>query len=67
MRRNAITSDDMLHMAVAAVAGVGIGIVIAKAKAPAVTISGLRGLGAYFVDPVNIPFSGLGSNYVRMR
>ncbi len=67
MRRNAMTSDDMLHMAVAAAAGLGLGFVIFKAKAPVVSVSGLRGLGAYFHDPVNIPFSGLGSNYVRTR
>ncbi len=67
MRRNAMTSDDLLYMGVAAVAGIGIGFVIAKAKTPTVAVSGLRGLGAYFHDPVNIPFSGLGTNYVATR
>jgi len=66
-RRNAMTSDDMIHMGIAAAAGLGLGFVIFKAKAPTVSVAGLRGLGAYFHDPVNIPFSGLGSNYVRTR
>lgn len=67
MRRNAMTSDDMLHIGIAAAAGIGIGLVIAKAKAPTISVAGLRGLGAYFHDPVNIPFSGLGTNYVATR
>lgn len=65
LRRNAMTSDDLLHMGIAAVAGIGLGFVIAKAKTPAV--AGLRGLGAYFHEQRNIPISGLGSNYVRTR
>ncbi len=67
MRKNAMTSDDMMHIGIAAVAGIGIGFIIAKSKAPTISVAGLRGLGAYFHDPVNIPFSGLGTNYVSVR
>lgn len=66
MRRNAVTTDDMLHMGIAAAAGIGIGLIIAKASGPE-PVAGMRGLGAYFHDPVNIPFSGLGTNYVSTR
>lgn len=67
MRRNGITTDDMLHMGVAVAAGIGIGFVIFKPKPAVAPVSGLRGLGAYFHDPVNVPFSGLGTNYVPVR
>jgi hypothetical protein len=66
MRRNGLTTDDMLHMGIAAAAGIGIGFVLFKPKTT-ISVAGLRGLGAYFHDPVNIPFSGLGTNYVATR
>ncbi len=66
MRKNAMTTDDLLYMGVAAAAGIGIGFVLFKPKAT-ISVAGLRGLGAYFHDPVNIPFSGLGTNYVSVR
>ena len=58
-RRNAITSDDMLHLAFAGVTGIALGFIMARKSATA-------GLGAYYQDPVNLPISGLG-NYVRVR
>ena len=77
-RRNAITSDDLLHLIFAGVAGFALGaIMMRKSSSGSDSTSGfgeyfrspMNGLGAYFHDPVNIPIStnGLGSNYVRMR
>ncbi len=62
-RKNAITSDDMLHLLFAGVAGVALGLIMGRKSAPATA-----GLGAYFHDPVFQPIHGLGSsNYVRVR
>lgn len=61
-RRNAITSDDMLHLAFAGVTGIALGFIMARKSQTAAT----AGLGAYYQDPVNLPISGLG-NYVRVR
>ena len=60
-RRNAITSDDMLHLAFAGVTGIALGFIMARRTQPATA-----GLGAYFRDPVFTPINGLG-NYVRIR
>jgi hypothetical protein len=61
-RKNAITSDDMMHLAFAGVTGIAIGFIMARKSQPAIA-----GLGAYFHDPVFQPIHGLGSNYVRVR
>jgi len=69
-RRNGWTKDDKILAAVGVVTAIGIIAIIKQKKdaaAAAVATAGLRGLGAYFVDPVNIPFSGLGANYVSVR
>lgn len=61
-RRNAISSDDILHLMFAGVTGVALGFIMArKSSGPT------AGLGSYFVDPVFQPINGLGSNYVRVR
>lgn len=61
-RRNAITSDDMLHLAFAGVTGIALGFIMAR-KSQAAT----AGLGAYFHEQRYIPINGLGANYVRVR
>jgi len=75
-RRNAITSDDLLHLIFAGVAGFALGAIMMRKSGSSDSTSGfgeyfrspMNGLGAYFHDPVNIPIStnGLGSNYVRV-
>jgi len=60
-RKNAITSDDMMHLAFAGVTGIAIGFIMAR-KSQAAT----AGFGAYFHDPVFTPIKGLG-NYVQVR
>jgi hypothetical protein len=52
--------------AVGVVTAVGIVAIVMQRKSAAAAVA-TSGLGAYFVDPVNIPFSGLGSNYVAVR
>lgn len=69
-RRNGWTTDDKLLAAVAAVTAVGLFAIVKQKRAAASTAT--SGLGAYFVDPVNIPLSGLGlnglgANYVSTR
>lgn len=66
------STEDKLIAAVGVVATVGIFAIVKqrRAAAAATTVAGLRGLrgmGAYFIDPMNVPISGLGSNYVRVR
>jgi len=66
-RKNHWSSEDKMLAAVGVVAIVGV-FVVMKQKRDAVVatagLRGLRGMGAYFQDPMNIPISGLGSNYV---
>lgn len=83
-KRNAVTNDDIVHFALAGITGVALGFIIARqGPTPVAGLRGLRGpgeyfrepmsgLGSYYHDPVNIPFSGLGvnglgANYVRTR
>jgi hypothetical protein len=72
-KKNHWSTEDMLIAGAGVVAAVGIFAIIkqhrdaAAAPATPAPTSGLRGLGAYFIDPVNIPFSGLGSNYVAVH
>lgn len=75
-RRNAVTSDDLLHLIFAGVAGVALGMIMSRKSGNDSTSgfgeyfrSPVNGVGAYFHDPVNTPIStsGLGSNYVRVR
>jgi hypothetical protein len=66
------STDDKVLAAVGVVAAVGIFAIVkqkraAASAASAATVAGLRGMGAYFVDPVNTPISGLGQNYVSVR
>lgn len=62
-RRNAITSDDMLHLAFAGVTGMALGFIMARRSQVVAT----AGLGAYYHNQRFIPISGLGSNYVQVR
>jgi hypothetical protein len=72
-RRNAVTSDDLLHLIFAGVAGVALGLIMGRKSSNSTSGIGeffrspMNGLGAYFHDPVNLPVSGLGNNYVRVR
>lgn len=59
-RRNSITSDDMLHLGVAAVAAFGLGMILGRKRAVQETAAATAGLGAYFIDPMNVPINGLG-------
>ncbi len=58
--------------AVGVVTAVGIIAIVHQRSKAADAAAATSGLGAYFVDPVNIPFSGfglngLGANYVAVR
>lgn len=68
-RKNHWSSEDKMLAAAGVVGAVGIIAVVMqrKAAAAAAPTAGLRGLGAYFIDPVNSPISGLGHNYVSVR
>ena len=67
-RKNHWSTEDKMMAAVGVMAAVGmIAIVRQRKAATAAATSGLRGLGAYFIDPVNTPISGLGHNYVSVR
>lgn len=74
-RKNAITSDDLLHLIFAGVAGVALGLIMGRKSSTSTAGVGeffrspmpTAGLGAYFHDPVNLPVSGLGNNYVQVR
>lgn len=67
-RKNHWSTEDKLIAAAGVVTAVGILFIVKQRKdAAAVATSGLRGLGAYFVDPMNLPISGLGNNYVQVR
>jgi len=68
-RKNHWSSEDKMLAAAGVVGAVGIIAVVMqrKAAAAAAPTAGLRGLGAYFIDPVNTPISGLGHNYVSVR
>ncbi len=64
MRRNPHWSTEDKLLAVAGVvAAVGIFAIVKQrrdaAAVPTAGLRGMRGLGAYFIDPVNIPFSGI--------
>jgi hypothetical protein len=66
-RKNHWSNEDKMLAAVGVVAAVGLFVVVKQKRDAAAAVSGLRGLrgmGAYFQDPMNIPISGLGSNYV---
>lgn len=61
-KKNHWSSEDKILAAVGVVAAVGL-FVVAKQRRAAVATAGLRGLrgmGAYFVDPVLQPINGLG-------
>ena len=68
-RKNHWSTEDKMLAAAGVVGAVGINahVMQLKAAAAAAPTAGLRGFGAYFIDPVNIPISGLGSNYVSVR
>jgi len=67
-RKNHWSTEDKMIAAAGVVAAVGIFAIVQQRKAAAaVATSGLRGLGAYFHDPMNLPISGLGTNYVQVR
>ena len=65
-RKNHWSTEDKMLATVGIVAAVGV-FVVMKQKRAAVATAGLRGLGAYFINPVVQPISGLGSNYVSVR
>ncbi len=60
-RRNAITNEDMMHLAFAGITGIALGFIMARRG------QATAGLGAYFHDKRFIPINGLGSNYVNVR
>ncbi len=69
-RKNHWSTEDKMLAAAGVVGAVGIIAVVMQRKsaaAAAAPTAGLRGLGAYFIDPVNTPISGLGHNYVSVR
>ena len=73
MKRH-VTTEDWMHIGIAAAAAFGIGMIIGKKQGTAVATAGLgeyfrepmSGLGAYYQNKTFIPISGLGG-YVPVR
>lgn len=62
------TSEDKMLAVVGVVTAVGLFAIVRQRRATAAAASTpAAGIGAYFIDPVNLPISGLGSNYVPVR
>jgi len=62
-RKNHWSSEDKMLAAVGVVAAVGVIVVMKQKRDAVVATAGLRGMGAYFQDPVLQTINGLG--YVR--
>lgn len=62
------TPEDKMLAAVGVITAVGLfAIMRQKRNAAAAAAAPAAGIGAYYHDPVNLPISGLGSNYVPVR
>jgi hypothetical protein len=62
------SSEDKMLAAVGVVAAVGLFAIVRQRRINAAAVATpAAGIGAYFIDPVNLPISGLGSNYVAVR